>query len=150
MNARNARNRTIGAREQQADGFRAMPKTILIVDDEQNVRDLIRIALTSQRDYTVHEADNGLDGIERMKELLPDLVLVDMHMPGLNGYQFVVRVQKDETLKRIPLFVITSMTADSKKSDDDWAKSLGVAAFQTKPFDPIALIKRIDAVLGVA
>jgi two-component system chemotaxis response regulator CheY len=125
-----------------------MSKTILIIDDDQGIRDLLKIALTSQRSYHVQLAENGAIGLERMREVRPDLVVVDLQMPELNGYQFVVKVQKDESLRHIPILVVTSLTEQSKKSDEEWSKSLGVTAFFSKPFDPMDLIARIDTILG--
>jgi two-component system chemotaxis response regulator CheY len=130
-------------------GSHRMTKRILIVDDDNEVRALLKIALTSQRGFSVYEADNGLRGIELMEELLPDLVLVDMHMPGLNGYQFVMRAQKDEKLSAIPLFVVTSLTHESKKNDEEWRQSLGVTAFRSKPFQPMEILTVIDGILGL-
>jgi CheY-like chemotaxis protein len=124
-----------------------MSKLILIVDDDPEVRELLKIALTSQRDFAISEAEDGLSGFEIMRESRPDLVLLDIQLPRLNGYDFLVRAQKDETVKHIPLFVITSLTADSKKTDAQWRQSLGVAAFQSKPFQPLDILKTIDSIL---
>jgi CheY-like chemotaxis protein len=124
-------------------------KTILVIDDEEDVREVLKIALETQRGYQVLEAPNGEKGLEVMQAEKPDLVICDLKVPKLNGYQFVVRTSKDENLQKTPIIILTSLTSGSKKDDTDWRRSLGVSAFISKPFQPMNVINKVDELLGV-
>jgi CheY-like chemotaxis protein len=123
-------------------------KKILIIDDDADVREVLRIALTSGRDYTVVEAADGEAGLEAMRTEKPQLVLCDLKMPKLNGYQFLVRISKEKDLRQTPVIVLTSLTADSNRTDEEWRQSLGVAGFITKPFQPMDIVGRVDTLLA--
>jgi len=123
-------------------------KKILIIDDDSDVREVLRIALTSARDYHVVEAPDGEAGLETMRREKPQLVLCDLKMPKLNGYQFLVKLSKEKDLRQTPIIVLTSLTADSNRTDEEWRQSLGVAGFITKPFQPMDVVARVDALLA--
>lgn len=123
-------------------------KTILIIDDDPDVRDVLRIALTTERPYRVVEAQDGEDGLEKMRRERPDVVLCDIRMPRLNGYQFVVRTAQDPALSRVPVIIMTSLTSDGERTDEQWRQSMGVADFISKPFHPTDIVQRVDRLVA--
>lgn len=80
---------------------------VLIIEDDAATRELIRRTL-EQNGYTTREAENGLAGLERMTESLPDAVLLDLMMPEMDGFEFIARVREDDRLRRVPIVVITA------------------------------------------
>lgn len=109
--------------------------TILIVDDVQV--NIILLAELLKKHYQVKTANNGIDAINIAKSILPDIILLDIMMPDMDGYE-VCKILKDtpET-KHIPIIFITAMT---EEKDEEYALSLGAVDFITKPFIP-ALVK---------
>ncbi|MCL5271662.1 MAG: response regulator [bacterium] len=115
---------------------------ILIVDDEQDLCDLLRLALLPWG-YAVEVAFDGQNGLDRAKALLPSLIVLDIKMPRLNGYQVLARLQQNPALAHIPVIVITSVTGDSDASDDEWTRRLGVKKFISKPFSPEVMVEAV-------
>jgi len=82
-------------------------KTILVVDDEKDLLDLIEYNLKKEG-FNVLKAENGEEGIERAKEFHPDLVLMDIMMPKMDGMEAVEKMRKDDELKSIPIIFLTA------------------------------------------
>ncbi len=117
-----------------------MSQTILVVDDEPNLVDLIRMTL-EREDYHVIEADNGYKAIQRLREELPDLVLLDVMMPEMDGL---------ETLKEIRAFSnipVIMLTVRATEQDKVRGLELGADDYIAKPFSHRELVQRIKAVL---
>jgi threonine synthase len=89
---------------------------VAIVDDNAEARQLIRRILQAQGDYTILEADNGRDGYELSRRELPDLVILDLMMPGMDGFQVLEALKSDKTTAHIPVIVATAkeLTPDEK------------------------------------
>jgi len=121
-------------------------ETICILDDDPTLCDMVRILLET-RDYRVLAATDGLEGLETIRDSRPDLVLLDVKMPGLNGYEILNRMRATPTIAHTPVIVITSLTNGSKTTDVEWKSRMGVADFVSKPFEPLELVERIQAVL---
>jgi two-component system, OmpR family, alkaline phosphatase synthesis response regulator PhoP len=117
---------------------------VLVVDDEPDVLLLCRLNL-EQRGHQVLEAPNGDVALERAHEGAPDLVVLDLMLPGIDGYEVLRSLREDETTARIPVVVLT---AKSLQADRDRSHELGAAAFLTKPFLPEDLCDVVDRVLG--
>lgn len=122
-------------------------KRVLIIDDEAQLQELLTIAFTS-RDYKVFTASNGEEGLKLASSKKPDIIVLDIKMPRLNGYEFLSRIRKDEHLRETPIIVFTSLTEDSNRSDEEWANSLEVADFVSKPVEPLGLVERVERVLS--
>lgn len=103
-----------------------MSKSILVVDDDQSLRDLLRLHL-SNAGYSVRTAANGIEAGYSVLKDPPDLIITDVNMPHMDGYQFVEALKSDRTLPDIPVIFLTSMDDVSK------GKELGAVGYLTKP-----------------
>ena len=120
-------------------------KKILVVDDEPDILTLIRARL-EQKGYQVLVAADGLEGLEKAEKGKPDLILVDVSMPRMNGFQMVQLLRMDEALKETPIIVIT---ASRQKDEVAWRAQVGVDQFVLKPFDAKELLTKVEEALRV-
>lgn len=121
-----------------------MPK-ILIADDEPSLRLLVKATLSSNKSFELIEASDGNEALLKSQTETPDLLLLDVMMPGLSGFEVCERLKNDPKTKKI---VIIMLTAKGQQSDRDWALSVGTDYFLTKPFSPIELFNLIDKILS--
>lgn len=116
-------------------------KVILIVEDQTDIRKLIRMTL-ELGDSEIHEADNGESGWHMVKALRPDLVLLDVMMPGsLDGYQVCQKIKAETGLQHIPVILLT---ARGQHADFEMGNQAGADAYLTKPFSPLELIDTVE------
>ena len=121
-----------------------MPKqTILVVDDERDLLDLIEYNLKKEG-FKVFKAENGEEGISKAKEHRPDLILLDIMMPKMDGLEAVEIMRKDDDLKKTPIIFLTARS-DEKTEIDGLNK--GGDDYITKPISTTKLVSRIKAVL---
>lgn len=118
-------------------------QTILVVDDEQDLLDLIEYNLNNEG-FNVLKAEDGLEGIEMAREHNPDLILLDIMMPKMDGLEVVERIRDDSQLKHIPIIFLTAR-GDEKTEVEGLDK--GGDDYITKPISTTKLISRIKAVL---
>lgn len=116
-------------------------KVILIIDDEHTAQEILRRKL-ADTDYRLVSALNGTQGIQLAEEIKPDLILLDILMPGKDGWTVLAELKKRQDLKSIPIIVVTML------DDDKSAESLGADAFMTKPIDRSKLITTMESVFG--
>ena len=116
-------------------------KKILIVDDSSTARHFLLDVLT-KGGYEVLVSENGDDAILKAKADLPDLILMDVIMPGINGFQATRAITKDEATKHIPVIMLTSKDMET---DRIWGMRQGAAEFLSKPIEPAALLQKIRA-----
>ena len=116
---------------------------VLIIDDNRDLLDLITQSLTLLGDYTVVTADNGADGLSLVIELRPDCAVIDVKMPGLDGYQLVRALRGDPNTASIPLIILTALTQDHYRFAGLLA---GADRYLTKPVTPSALVDAIHEV----
>ena len=121
-----------------------MSKTILIADDEPSLRLLVKATLAAKK-YTVIEVANGQDALKIAQQANPDLILLDVMMPYLTGFQVCTELKKEASTSRIPVIILT---AKGGQDDQDLALKVGAAHFLTKPFRPPELLKAVDLVLN--
>ena len=119
-------------------------KTILVVDDDPVSRGLIRDILAFQS-YDILEADSGQQALDMIEHKPPDLVLMDLQMPRLDGYQVLARLRRN---LRIPTIPIAAVTALAMPSEREKALSMGFNAFITKPINPASLRFEVRTLLG--
>ena len=120
-----------------------MPKSILIVDDSDTVRDVIRFFLEGQEDLVVcGEAVDGVDGIEKAKLLKPDLILLDLAMPRMNGVEAASVLRR--TMPDVPIILFTMYNEALGRS---LASAVGVSMVVSKPDGMSKLVECVHAVL---
>ena len=116
-----------------------MSKRILVIEDQEDNRRILRYLLTSA-DYEVIEAVTGEDGVSQAERERPDLILMDIQLPGLDGYEATRRIKANPALRHIPIIVVTSYALSG---DDVKAFAAGCDAYVTKPFSPRQLLATI-------
>ena len=121
----------------------ATSKRILCIEDETNIRDLLQLVLQGAG-YTVLLADNGTDGLAQAREQQPDLILLDLMLPGLSGQSVCRELKEDGATRNIPLVMVTAKT---QPADIVLGLESGADDYIVKPFDPDVLIARVRAVL---
>jgi CheY-like chemotaxis protein len=121
-----------------------MKRTILIVEDSTTTRAVVKVYLTGH-DFIFLEAATGAIGLELARIHHPDAILVDLKMPGIDGFTFCRAVRADPALKRTPIILVTGSKEDSVRSE---AINAGASAFMTKPIDGPGLAARLMPLLG--
>lgn len=116
---------------------------ILIVDDEEHIRELIKFNLENNG-YSVVTSDNGNDALKIAKDIHPQLVLLDLMLPGIDGYDVCKEIRKDNNISSIPIIMIT---AKGEEFDKVLGLELGADDYLTKPFSIRELLARVKAVL---
>ena len=112
--------------------------SLLIVDDENaNLKVLAHIL---GADYTIYTATNGTSALEKAKEYLPDLIMLDILMPGMDGYQTLAEIKETEEIKRIPIIFITGLDSEE---DEEKGLSLDAADYIIKPFSAAIVRLRV-------
>lgn len=120
--------------------------TILIVEDNEMNREMLSRRL-ERKGYTVLIAVDGETGISKALDAMPDLVLMDMSLPVMDGWEATRRMKSDDALKHIP---IIALTAHAMASDRDKALEAGCDEYDTKPIELPRLLAKIEALLHVA
>lgn len=118
---------------------------VLIVDDSSVERLLLKGMLSELKFATILEAENGEDGVKMAEEHRPDLILMDVVMPGINGFQATKKIVSVDALKNIPIIMCTSKNQETDKS---WGARQGAKAYVTKPVDKNILFEEIRKLLG--
>lgn len=112
---------------------------ILVVDDSPTDRQFL-IETLAKKGYQIVTAENGEDAVVKAKTELPDLILMDVVMPGLNGYQATRSITRDDATKHIPVIMCTSKGQDTDKI---WGMRQGAMDYLVKPVDPQQLLAKI-------
>ena len=118
-------------------------KRILIADDETVVR--LTVGRILDKDYIVLEATNGEEAVEIAKGQKPDLILMDLIMPKMDGYTACSEIKADQATKGIPVVILTAVGHEFNKK---FATEMGATGYVTKPFNPQELIDVISRLLG--
>jgi DNA-binding response OmpR family regulator len=119
---------------------------VLVVDDEPDVLLLCRLNL-QQRGHELLEAGDGSTALELARERRPDVIVLDLMMPGMTGYDVLETLQRDEATSGIPVLVLT---AKSLRADRVRSQGLGASAFMTKPFLPSELCEMVESLFRPA
>ena len=119
-------------------------KTVLVIDDNPTIVELIKYAINLHGSYRVVVAYDGVQGLERVYADQPDCVVIDVKMPRMDGYQLVRRLRSDAHTKNTPLVILSALT---REEDQMTGLLLGVDAYLTKPFKPNALNAAIERAL---
>jgi CheY-like chemotaxis protein len=116
-----------------------MAKTIVVADDDPDILSIVSMSLEAQG-YNVHKATNGQEAVDLVKAHAPDLIILDMMMPIMSGYEAVQALKADDTTRAIP---IIGLSAKAMATDMERATDVGIDGYITKPF-------RIAQVLSVS
>ncbi|UCE02379.1 MAG: response regulator [Candidatus Latescibacterota bacterium] len=118
---------------------------ILVVDDEVYILHILDFILGAEG-YDVVTATNGEQALQKVREEKPDLVILDIMMPKLDGYETCRMIKRDAATKQIPVILLT---AKGREVDQKLGREVGASDYITKPFSPNKLIERVQAILGV-
>jgi chemosensory pili system protein ChpA (sensor histidine kinase/response regulator) len=118
---------------------------VMVVDDSITVRKVTQRHL-QKRGIDVLLAKDGVEAVELLRDQVPDVMLVDIEMPRMDGYELTSRVRSDSRLKEVPIIMITSRAGDKHR---DKAFALGVNEYMTKPYQEEELFARINSLLPV-
>jgi len=121
-------------------------KIILTVEDQPNIRRLITYVLT-KAGYKVLQAGDGAAAVRVLQQNIPDLILLDLRMPKMDGFELLTLLRKYEAAASVPVVILTSLNTPR---DLDRALQLGVVDYLTKPIDPRALVERVREIVGVS
>lgn len=117
--------------------------TILVVEDEEDIADLVAFNLR-RNEFQVELAHDGIQGLAKAKEVKPDLIVLDVMMPGLDGFRVFKELRKDKSMRTIPIIMLT---ARGQTEDRIQGLELGAEDYMTKPFSPKELVLRIRNLL---
>lgn len=120
-----------------------MSRHILVVDDDDAIREVAELTLQVTADWQVSTASSGAEAIELAPELAPDVILMDVMMPGMDGPTAVLELRADPATTEIPVIMMTA-----KDLDPERRQALGLAGVIRKPFDPMALADEVSRILG--
>jgi DNA-binding response OmpR family regulator len=123
--------------------FGEQMKKILIVDDEQDIVESLKFVLEGYN-YTCYCAYNGEDGLKLARDIIPDLIILDVMMPRINGYKISRLLKFDKKYKDIPILMVT---ARSQEEDKLIGEETGADEYITKPFDLDDVVKTVQKYL---
>jgi len=122
-----------------------MTRRILIIDDEEDIRQVAGLSLETVAGWEVSLANSGVQGMERAALERPDAILLDVMMPAMDGPTTFLQLQKNPATRAIPVILLT---AKVQGSDQRRFAELGVAGILFKPFDPLTLSAQVSETLG--
>lgn len=123
-----------------------MPKTLLLADDSVTIQKVVGITFANE-DVELVTVDNGDDALPRARQVKPDLILADIGMPGLNGYELCAAIRRDPNLSHIPVLLLTGTF---ETYDEQKAREVGASGHIAKPFEAQALVDRVFQLLSQA
>ena len=121
-----------------------MTKRILVVEDQEDLRGILRDLLAGSG-YEMLEAPDGQAGVDKAKAEKPDLILMDIQMPVMDGYDATRQIKADPELKSIPIVAVSSF---AMKGDEEKARASGCDHYVTKPYSPMQLLKTVRGLVG--
>lgn len=119
-------------------------KKILIAEDSELQRDILKYVLDSNPEWEVLTAADGVETLEVVKKRSPDLLILDVMMPKMNGFEVCYRLKMDPNFKHIPVLILTSTSEGSSKSDEHWRRRSRADDFITKPFQSKDIMERVN------
>src|ERR1700689_5488919 len=122
-----------------------MQHRVLIIDDEEDIREVAALSLETVAGWQVYMANSGAQGLARAGEHQPDAILLDVMMPGMDGPTTFRELRKNPATAKIPVLLLT---AKVQSNDQRRFADLGVQAILFKPFDPLTLSTQMEKILG--
>ncbi|ACB52905.1 two-component response regulator [Crocosphaera subtropica ATCC 51142] len=121
-----------------------MTKRILLVDDDQDILDIAEIAFQKLAQWEVFRASSGLECLEKAKTEELDVILLDVSMPDMDGFQVVEALQADPLTQEIPIVLLT---ARALPRDENYYQEIGVVGVLRKPFNPLTIWRELSEML---
>jgi CheY-like chemotaxis protein len=118
---------------------------VLVVEDDRSIQMVLELVLGRMAKCEVIVASDGREGLKKIQEQKPDVVLLDLMMPGMDGFEVCQRAKADEATRRIPVIFLTAQPQPASVAR---AMALGAAGYIVKPFDPIKIIDQINEALS--
>ena len=122
-----------------------MTRTILLIDDDDDIREIAQLSLELGAGWNVLAAPSGAEGVSMAREQSPEAILLDVMMPGMDGPATLAALRADAATQTIP---VVFLTAKARPAERDRLADLDVAGVLSKPFDPLTLPDQIRRVLG--
>ena len=122
------------------------PKMILVVEDTKNLREIVALTLRA-RGWGVIESDNGDDALEKAMTLEPDLIVLDVMLPGKTGFEICSILRNDDRYKNLPILILSGITQGLGKTDEHWRQMLNADALVSKPFRAYQLVQTVEGLL---
>jgi len=119
-----------------------MKKKVLIIEDEENIAKAEGLILGDK--FDIHYAKDGEEGLEKVKQIKPDLIILDLMLPNRGGYDVCFNIRQDEELKDIKILMVT---AKNLPIDEDKGVLVGTDAYLTKPFEPEQLLEEVNKLI---
>jgi two-component system cell cycle response regulator DivK len=121
-----------------------MTRRILVIEDQEDLRHILRDLLVGSG-YDVIEAGDGAEGVAKAQDEQPDLILMDIQLPVLDGYEAARQIKATPRLAATPIIAVSSF---AMKGDEEKARSAGCDHYVTKPYSPIQLLRTVRTLLG--
>jgi DNA-binding response OmpR family regulator len=118
---------------------------ILIAEDERDIRELIELTLTAFAGHEVVKAQDGQEALELAPSVMPDLIMMDVRMPRMTGYQACAEMKKNDKIKNIP---VVFLSAKGQEAEIDSGLDVGAYDYILKPFAPDELATRVNQILA--
>jgi DNA-binding response OmpR family regulator len=118
---------------------------VLVVEDDRSIQMVLELVLTRMAKCEVFLASEGRQGLAMIKEKMPDIVLLDLMLPGIDGFEICQRAKEDPATQHIPIIFLTAQPQPAAVAR---AMSLGAAAYLIKPFDPTRIVAQINEALA--
>lgn len=118
-------------------------RTVLLLEDNDSVRELLKVLLETEG-YLIIEASDGRDGLTKAEELQPDLMILDLMMPGLDGENVLRTMKRHSKLSKVPVLVVSG----KYESLDSLRRQIGDENIFPKPFEPSRMLDRIGELIG--
>jgi CheY-like chemotaxis protein len=122
----------------------AIPPTVLVIEDYSDTRELLA-TLLQKRGYRVIEAEDGVEGLLKAGWMYPDLIIMDLSLPEMDGVEAARRIHAQAKLSQIPIFVISAYLTEAVQAD---VRAVGCTEIFAKPFDPETLLEKVARTLG--
>jgi CheY-like chemotaxis protein len=117
--------------------------TILLAEDEPDIRELLKFTLTFGG-YEVHTRKNGAEAVEAAPTIMPDLIMLDVRMPRMTGYEACAAIKADQRTQHIP---VVFLSAKGQEAEIETGMDVGATAYLLKPFAPDILLEKIEAII---
>ena len=117
---------------------------ILIAEDERDIRELIEFTLTAYAGHQVFKANNGAEAVELAPKVMPDLIMMDVRMPRMTGYEACKALKQIDSVKNIP---VVFLSAKGQETEIDTGLDAGAYDYILKPFAPVELATRVGEIL---